>query len=169
MKRCWRSRIVFIGRTRMSPGLRSIGSLSARMRRVAVVGAHLSGQPLNWQLTDAARALVEDVPKRLPCYRFYALPGHAAAQARVGARGRIQGPGIEVEVWAVPENQFGSFVAAVPPPLGIGSATLEDGETVKCFICEPYALRDATEITQFGGWRALSCAVNRCRRVYNRN
>jgi len=63
------------------------------------------------------------------------------------------GPGIEVEVWAVPEDQFGSFVAAVPPPLGIGNAVLDDGATVKCFICEPYAIAGAREITAFGGWR----------------
>ena len=65
------------------------------------------------------------------------------------------GAGIEVEVWAVPEDEFGSFVAGVPAPLGIGNATLEDGAVVKCFICEPYALRNATEITHFGGWRAF--------------
>jgi len=58
-------------------------------------------------------------------------------------------------VWAVPENEFGSFAAAVPAPLTIGNATLETGETVKCFLCEHYALSGATEITQFGGWRAF--------------
>jgi allophanate hydrolase len=63
------------------------------------------------------------------------------------------GEGIEVEVWAVPEDRFGGFVAAVPPPLGIGSATLGNGEVVKCFICEAYAVEGAEEITRFGGWR----------------
>jgi allophanate hydrolase len=89
---------------------------------VAVVGAHLSGQPLNWQLR-----LVRDAA--------------------------FSGEGIEVEVWAVPEDRFGGFVAAVPAPLGIGSATLDNGDVVKCFICEGYAIDSATEITQFGGWR----------------
>jgi allophanate hydrolase len=56
---------------------------------------------------------------------------------------------------AVPENEFGSFVAAGPPPLAIGNARLENGETVKCFLCGPYALSGATEITQIGGWCAL--------------
>jgi allophanate hydrolase len=64
------------------------------------------------------------------------------------------GPGIEVEVWTIPEDQFGSFVAEVPEPLGVGNTTLESGEVVKCFICEPYALASVTEITHFGGWRA---------------
>ena len=67
----------------------------------------------------------------------------------------FEGPGIDIEIWAMPEDEFGSFVAAVPAPLGIGNATLEDGNTIKCFICEPYALRNATEITHFGGWRAF--------------
>ena len=66
---------------------------------------------------------------------------------------QFRGPGIEVEVWAVPEHQFGSFVAGVPAPLGIGNAVLDDGSTVKGFICEPYAVGGATEITHFGGWR----------------
>ena len=87
--------------------------------------------------------------KTLPCYRFYALPGTQPPKPGLVREEGFEGPGIEVEVWAVPENEFGSFVAGVPPPLGIGSATLENGEVVKCFICEPYGLRDAMEITQF--------------------
>ena len=65
----------------------------------------------------------------------------------------FHGPGIEVEVWAMPEDQLGSFVAGIAAPLGIGTVTLEDGAAVQCFIAEPYALRHATEITQHGGWR----------------
>jgi allophanate hydrolase len=53
----------------------------------------------------------------------------------------------------MPASEFGSFVAAIPPPLGIGSVTLEGGEVVKCFLCEPYAVAGAEEITKFGGWR----------------
>jgi allophanate hydrolase len=66
----------------------------------------------------------------------------------------FEGPGIEVEVWAVPQDQFGGFVAAVVPPLAIGTATLASGETVKCFLCEPYAIAGARDITSLGGWRA---------------
>jgi allophanate hydrolase len=73
----------------------------------------------------------------------------------------FSGPGIEVEVWAVPEDQFGSFVALVPPPLSIGNAVLADGSAVKSFVCEPYAVRGASEITHLGGWRAyLARAVS---------
>ena len=65
----------------------------------------------------------------------------------------FEGPGIEVEVWTMPEEQFGGFVAAVPAPLGIGSAILDNGSVVKCFICEGYAIARAEEITSYGGWR----------------
>ena len=123
-------------------------------RAVAVVGAHLSGQPLNWQLTERGARLLK-ATRTMPCYRFYALPGTQPPKPGLVREEGFQGPGIEVEVWAVPENEFGSFVAAVPAPLGIGNAILENGDSVKCFICEPYALSGATEITQFGGWRAF--------------
>lgn len=121
---------------------------------IAVVGAHLSGQPLNWQLTQRRARLLKTTSTEA-CYRFYALPGTEPLKPGLLREEGFAGPGIEVEVWAVPENEFGSFVAAVPPPLAIGNARLKDGETVKCFLCEPYALRGATEITQLGGWRAF--------------
>jgi allophanate hydrolase len=118
---------------------------------VAVLGAHLSGQPLNWQLTERGARLLKTC-RTAPGYRFYALEGAIPKPGLVREEG-FAGPGIEVEIWAVPEDRFGSFVAAVPPPLGIGNAVLDDGETVKCFICEPYAIGGAREITAFGGWR----------------
>jgi allophanate hydrolase len=125
--------------------------------QLAVVGAHLSGQPLNWQLTERGARLVRTC-RTAPGYRLYALdrkPGLVRDP-------QFEGPGIEVEVWAVPEDQFGSFVAAVPPPLGIGNAILEDGQNVKCFICEPYAVAGAAEITGYGGWRKYLAAVPPC-------
>ncbi len=64
------------------------------------------------------------------------------------------GAAIEVEVWRVPRAEFGSFVAGIPAPLGIGKLKLADGSLVSGFICEGYALEDAQDITEFGGWRA---------------
>lgn len=121
---------------------------------VAVVGAHLSGQPLNWQLLERRARLLAST-RTMPCYRFYALPGTQPQKPGLVREEGFDGPGIEVEIWAVPESEFGSFVAGVPAPLGIGNAVLENGESVKCFICEPYALKGAEEITHFGGWRAF--------------
>lgn len=119
---------------------------------VAVVGAHLSGQPLNWQLTSRGARLVETC-KTVPGYRLYALHGTVPPKPGLVRDESFAGPGIEVEVWAMPEERFGGFVAEVPAPLGIGSATLDNGSLVKCFICEGYALAGADEITSYGGWR----------------
>jgi allophanate hydrolase len=119
---------------------------------LAVVGAHLTGQPLNWQLTERGARLLKSC-RTAPDYRLYALEGTMPPKPGLVRDADFRGAGIEVEVWAVPEHQFGGFVAGVPAPLGIGNAVLDDGETVKCFICEPYAVKGATEITRFGGWR----------------
>jgi allophanate hydrolase len=118
---------------------------------LAVCGAHLTGQPLNYQLRDANAFLIEET-RTSPEYRFYALGGTVPAKPGLFLS-KTGGAAIEVEVWAVPESTFGRFVAAVPPPLAIGTCTLAGGRRVKSFVCEPYALEDATEITQFGGWK----------------
>jgi len=120
---------------------------------VAVVGAHLSGQPLNWQLTERGGRLLKTT-RTLPGYRLYALQGTKPPKPGLMREQGFAGPGIEVEIWAVPQDQFGGFVAEVAAPLTIGNATLVDGETVKCFLCEPYAIAGAIDITRFGGWRS---------------
>jgi allophanate hydrolase len=119
---------------------------------VAVVGAHLSGQPLNWQLMQRGARLMKTC-RTAPGYRLYALEGTVPPKPGLVRDESFEGSGIEIEVWAVPEDRFGGFVAGVPAPLGIGSATLESGEVVKCFICEGYGVEGAVEITGFGGWR----------------
>ena len=127
---------------------------------LAVVGAHLSGQPLNRQLTERGARLTETT-KTAPGYRLYALADTTPPKPGLVRAPGFDGPGIEVEVWAVPTPAFGGFVAAVPAPLGIGSVELADGSTVKGFVCEPFAVETATEITQGGGWRAyLGRAAN---------
>jgi allophanate hydrolase len=119
---------------------------------LAVVGAHLSGMPLNRELLAAGARLLQ-ATRTAPGYRLFHLAGTVPPKPGLVRDESFQGPGIEVELWAIPYDQFGRFVAAVPPPLGIGSATLENGEVVKCFICEPFAVAGAAEITGFGGWR----------------
>ncbi len=128
---------------------------------VAVVGAHLTGQPLNHELTSRRARLIKSC-RTAPGYRLYALDGTMPPKPGLVRDQQFRGPGIEVEVWAIPEHQFGGFVAGVPAPLGIGNAILDDGSSVKSFICEPYAVAGATEITRFGGWRHyLSEALTR--------
>jgi allophanate hydrolase len=119
---------------------------------VAVVGAHLGGQPLNHQLTDRGARLINSCRTALD-YRLFALADTIPPKPGLLRERGYNGPGIEVEVWAVPENHFGGFVGGVPPPLAIGSVRLETGEWVKGFVCESIGLEGATEITRFGGWR----------------
>jgi allophanate hydrolase len=118
---------------------------------LAVCGAHLTGQPLNGQLTDAGAFLIESC-KTSPEYRFYALRGTVPPKPGL-VRTPGDGASIEVEVWAVPESRFGHFVAQVPPPLAIGTCTLESGRQVKSFLCERFAVEGSEEITEKGGWR----------------
>lgn len=121
--------------------------------QLGVVGAHLSGQPLNHQLTDrAARFLRTD--RTAGDYRFYALTNAKPAKPGLIREPGFQGPGIEIEIWSIHESQFGSFVAAVPPPLSIGTCVLQDGSPVKGFLCEPYAVSGMPEITSYAAWRA---------------
>ena len=119
---------------------------------MAVVGAHLGGQPLNWQLTQRKGQLVRTC-RTHPDYKFYALKGTVPAKPGLVRVPGFEGPGIEVEIWALPEQTVGSFVEGVPPPLAIGTLRLEEGSLVKGFLVEPAAVEDATEITHFGGWR----------------
>lgn len=119
--------------------------------RVAVCGAHLSGLPLNGQLTSRGGRLVA-ATRSAPCYRFYALPGgppKRPGMIRVGSGGAA----IELEVWELPARQFGSFVAGIPAPLGIGTVLLEDGSSVQGFVCESLAAEGAQDITALGSWR----------------
>ena len=151
--------VATVGATPHAPHL-SAGAPDARgfpsgQVQVAVCGAHLSGLPLNWQLTQRGAMLVRAV-RSAPVYRLYALPGgppFRPGMVRVDAND-TGGGAIELEVWELPASEFGSFVAGIPAPLGIGTVLLEDGTSVQGFVCESHAVRDAKDITALGGWRA---------------
>jgi allophanate hydrolase len=119
---------------------------------MAVVGAHLTGEPLNWQLTQRGGRLVRTC-RTSENYRFYALKGTTPPKPGLLRVPGFKGPGIEIEVWALPANTVGTFVDGVPPPLSIGTLILDDGTLVMGFLVEPAAIEDAVEITGFGGWR----------------
>lgn len=125
--------------------------VAADMVRVAVVGAHLSGQPLNSQLTDRSARLVRTT-NTAPGYSFYALANTTPSKPGLIFDGNGSGR-IEVEIWEMSASAFGSFVTLIPSPLGIGTLKLEDGTNVKGFICEPFAIAGSQDITAFGGWR----------------
>jgi allophanate hydrolase len=131
------------------PAKRPAGAATGTVK-VAVCGAHMAGLPLNWQLTDRGGRLVR-ATKSAANYRLYALPG--GPPARPGMVRSDNGKAIEVEVWEVPVQAFGSFVDGVPPPLAIGTVELADGEKVKGFVCEAYGAQGAEDITELGGWR----------------
>jgi allophanate hydrolase len=125
--------------------------------RLAVVGAHLTGMPLNHQLTTRDAVFVERC-RTASTYQLYALANTTPPKPGL-VKAVTAGAPIEVELWDVPTEHFGSFVAEIPPPLGIGSLELEDGRIVKGFICEPIGLQGARDITSFGGWRAYLASL----------
>lgn len=121
---------------------------------LAVVGAHLRGQPLNHQLTSRRARFVKQTTTT-PQYRLYALANTQPPKPGLRRVAEKLPHGIEIEVWSLDEAAFGSFVAEIPPPLGIGTLELEDGTSVKGFLCEPVGLEGARDITEFAGWRAF--------------
>lgn len=119
---------------------------------MAVVGAHLTGQPLNWQLTQRNARLMASV-RTDGDYRLYALANTTPPKPGLVYTPGLGGEGIEVEVWAMPEETVGGFLNAIPPPLALGTVRLADGSAVKGFVCEPVGIEGAREITHLGGWR----------------
>lgn len=124
---------------------------------IVVVGAHLSGLPLNHQLIERGAQLVA-ATHTAPHYRFYALPGTTPPKPGLVRMGEGGGP-IAVEVWRMPMRQWGSFLAGVPAPLGLGSVELADGTSAHGFLCEAHAVAGARDITSFGGWRAYLASL----------
>jgi allophanate hydrolase len=142
------------GTSSARPGA-SMESATPRERvRLAVVGAHLSGQPLNPQLTELGGVLVL-AAKTAPRYRLFALPGTTPPKPGL-VRALAGGRSIEIEVWELEPAAFGRFVANVAAPLCIGSVELEDGAWVHGFLCEEYAVLGAEDISEWGGWRAYT-------------
>jgi allophanate hydrolase len=137
------------------PPLAAISTLAADGEiALAVVGAHLSGMPLNRELTSSGARFLEESATAAN-YRLFLLPGSAPPKPgllRVHAGG---GAAIAVEIWAMPADDFGPFVATVPPPLSIGTLALADGREVKGFLVEAAATQGARDISAFGGWRVF--------------
>ena len=123
---------------------------------IAVVGAHLSGMALNGELQDLDARFI-DATTTTADYKLYALPGTTPPKPGM-LRVDAGGAAIEVEVWALSAKAFGQFVAAIPPPLSIGTVRLVDGRGVKGFLMEAAALPGARDISHFGGWRAFMSA-----------
>ncbi|MEW6270406.1 MAG: allophanate hydrolase [Thermodesulfobacteriota bacterium] len=128
---------------------------------LAVVGAHLSGEPLNHALVERGGQLVART-RTAADYRLYALAGTTPPKPGLVREPGFAGPGVEAEVWRVSIENFGRIVAEVPPPLAIGGVTLASGETVRGFLCEAWAAVGNEDITVHGGWKAYSRATRGC-------
>jgi allophanate hydrolase len=118
---------------------------------IAVCGAHMSGLPLNHQLTDRGAWQVA-ATRTAPAYRLHALPGGPPARPGLVCVPE-GGVAIEIEIWRMPEEHFASFVRGIPAPLGIGKVQVADGNRTCGFLCEAHATAGATDISHLGGWR----------------
>jgi allophanate hydrolase len=136
----------------------SVTASSQGSVRLAVVGAHLSGMPLNSQLTERGATLV-GIASTNANYRLYALPGTTPPKPGLLRVAAGQGSAIALEVWDMPLAHYGSFVTLIPAPLGIGTLSLADGSSVQGFVCEAEALHAAQDISHLGGWRAYIASL----------
>ena len=165
------ARLVEIGRVFHADTTLPLGALKASQPALApvlkspaagevalvVVGAHLSGLPLNGELRALGARLLETA-RTAPNYRLYALDGTSPPKPGLLRVDGGQGTSIEIEVWALSVESFGRFVAAVPPPLSIGTVKLQDGRGLKGFLLEAAAAAGARDISSFGGWRKFMAA-----------
>lgn len=121
---------------------------------VALVGAHMAGLPLNGQITALGGRFLR-AARTEPCYRLYALPGGPPARPGLLRVPPGAGAAIVLEVWAIPTECVGALLAAIPPPLGLGTVRLADGTAPKGFLAEAEGVRGAEDISAHGGWRAF--------------
>jgi allophanate hydrolase len=128
------------------------------MIEIVVVGAHLSGMPLNPELV-ALGAVFRREAETTSDYRLYALAGGPPRRPGLLRVAAGEGGIIRTEVWALPSGGFGRFVAGIPSPLCIGTLNLADGTRPKGFLVEPEGLAGSTDITAMGGWRAYMASL----------
>jgi len=148
-----------LGATRwpLPPALPSEAEAGPDEIALAVVGAHMSGLPLNGELTRLGGRFLREA-RTAERYRLFSLPG--GPPVRPGLLRLDSGASIQLELWALPVTRFGEFLRGVPAPLAIGTLVLEDGQRVKGFLCESVATAGADEVTACGGWRAYLNAVS---------
>jgi allophanate hydrolase len=144
--------------SRPQPPLPALSALPAAGEiAIAVVGAHLGGMPLNGELKSLGARLLEATLTAAD-YKLYALAQTEPAKPGLLRVAKGAGAAIEIEIWALPAEHYGRFVAAVPAPMSIGTIRLADGRTVQGFLVESEAIAGARDISSFGGWRAFLAA-----------
>ena len=137
----------------VSPPAQAAPSAPGARIEIAVLGAHLSGLPLNRELVDLGGSFAREV-ETTPDYRLFALPGSVPAKPGLLRVTDGAGSAIKAEIWTLDRAGFGDFVARIPAPLGIGTIRLKDGGSVKGFLVEAEAVKAAEDVSHFGGWRA---------------
>jgi allophanate hydrolase len=141
------------GRPAASPPLQTSARALGDRIEIAVLGAHLTGLPLNRELVELGAAFSREVETTAD-YRLFALTGSNPAKPGLLRVGDGAGAAIRAEVWTLDRAGFGAFVARIPAPLGVGALRLKDGGSVKGFLVEAEAVKTAEDISRFGGWRA---------------
>jgi allophanate hydrolase len=140
------------------PGIIGVDNAGDDLIDIVVVGAHLSGMPLNHQLIELG-AEFSRITSTSSDYRLYALAGTVPPKPGMVKTTAGAGCPIDVEIWRLTPDAFGRFVAAIPAPLGIGTISLSDGSSAKGFLCEQFAVdTGGLDISQYGGWRAFCAA-----------
>jgi allophanate hydrolase len=112
----------------------------------------MSDLPLNWQLTDRDARFVRKA-RTAAQYRFYALAGGPPARPGLVRSNSTDACSIALEIWSMPKTELGSFLEAIPYPLGIGSIELSDGSWIKGFVCDASGVQGAEDISHIGDWR----------------
>ena len=128
-----------------------LNATNANWSEVLVCGAHMSGLPLNYQLINLGGRYLQST-KTSDCYKFYALSGGKIKRPGL-IRVESNGLSIDVEIWQIPTHNLGIFLEGIPAPLGLGKVELENNSWVTGFICEPYAIETAEDISALGSWR----------------
>ena len=138
------------GCAKWEPETRSSSVGNTERADLLVCGAHLSGMPLIHQLKQLDAFFVTATTTASD-YRLYALAGGPPYRPGL-VRDENHGAAISVEVWSIPVENLGKFLLGIPSPLGLGRVELADGSYVIGFLCEPCAIKSATDITNYGGW-----------------
>jgi allophanate hydrolase len=136
-----------------SPAPQAGSSAGDERIEIAVLGAHLSGLPLNRELVDLGGSFSREV-ETAPDYRLFALPGSSPTKPGLLRIADGAGSAVKAEIWTLDLAGFGEFVARIPAPLGIGTIRLKEGGSVKGFLVEAEAVKAAEDVSRFGGWRA---------------
>lgn len=147
-----------LGATRAAlPPAQFVRGAATEEIELVVVGAHMTGLPLNRELMELDARFSRAVATT-PDYRFFALPGGPPFRPGLLRVAPGSGAAIAAEVWTLSPEAFGAFVSRIPAPLGIGTLLLADGTTPKGFLVEAAAVADAEDISAYGGWRAFMAA-----------